>query len=318
MTGNNFVLLLFAGDLRTFHTLHTLQQIQLDAHRETSQTELSLNLKRIAQQKGFVISCNQGEGNCMFFALSEQLDVAKGMRISHEEIRQTVVCFLRDSPTLVSKILAVSLLYFTSAFVRVFYNLHQQTVITYILGTIVFEDIVSQCCKYLTPPSPLTALWWDTVINVKNLNFFTTSLEHFFCSAGGYAYWTTLTFKRNKRLLWHIVPGVGNKCMLLLEMRLYNLCNNSVPNKNRIFMVSRLESKSLITNKHGCTLIFLSCSQMEQSFSNLFLDTHLGMITWQAWWQTVHGVITWFSMVRQTALKHVFTWSAVCRIIMTS
>ena len=90
----------------------------------------------------------------MFFALSEQLDVAKGMRISHEEIRQTVVCFLRDTPTLVSKILAVSLLYFTSAFVTVFCNLHQQTVITYILGTIVFEDIVSQCCKYLNPPPP--------------------------------------------------------------------------------------------------------------------------------------------------------------------
>ena len=146
--------MLFAGDLRTFHTLHTLQQIQLDAHRETSQTKLSLNLKRLAQEKGFVISCNQGEGNCLFFALSEQLDVSKGMRISHEEIRQTVVCFLRDSPTLVSKILAVSLLYFTSAFVTVFYNLHQQTVITDILGTIVFEDIVSQCCKYLTPHPP--------------------------------------------------------------------------------------------------------------------------------------------------------------------
>ena len=63
----------------------------------------------------------------MFFALSEQLDVVKGMRISHEEIRQTVVHFLRENPTLVSKILAV---YFTSAFVTVFYNLHQQTVIT--------------------------------------------------------------------------------------------------------------------------------------------------------------------------------------------
>ena len=56
----------------------------------------------------------------MFFALSEQLDVVKGMRISHEEIRQTVVHFLRENPTLVSKILAVTLLYFTSAFVMVF------------------------------------------------------------------------------------------------------------------------------------------------------------------------------------------------------
>ena len=124
--------MLFTGDI----TFHALQQIQLDARRETSQTELSLNLKKTAQEKGFLISDNQGEGNCMFFALSEQLDVVKGMRISHEEIRQTVVHFLRENPTLVSKILAVTLLYFTSALVTVFYNLHQQTVITDISRTI--------------------------------------------------------------------------------------------------------------------------------------------------------------------------------------
>ena len=118
--------MLFTGDI----TFHALQRIQLYAHRETSQTELSLNLKKTAQEKGFVISDNQGEGNCMFFALSEQLDVVKGVRISHEEIRQTVVHFLRENPTLVSKILAETLLYFTSAFVTVFYNLNQQTVIT--------------------------------------------------------------------------------------------------------------------------------------------------------------------------------------------
>ena len=74
-----------------------------------------------------MISDNQGEGNCMFFALSEQLDVVKGMRISHEEIRQTVVRFLRENPTLVSNRLTVTLLYFMSAFVTVFYNLHQQS-----------------------------------------------------------------------------------------------------------------------------------------------------------------------------------------------
>ena len=132
LTGNNFVLLLFTGDI----TFHALQEIQLDARSETSQTELSLNLKKTAQEKGFVISDNQGEGNCMFFALSEQLDVVKGMRISHEEIRQTVVHFLRENPTLVSKILAETLLYFTSPFETVFYNLHQQTVISDISRTI--------------------------------------------------------------------------------------------------------------------------------------------------------------------------------------
>ena len=44
----------------------------------------------------------------MFFALSEQLDVVKGMRISHEEIRQTVVHYLTEHSTLVSKITAVT------------------------------------------------------------------------------------------------------------------------------------------------------------------------------------------------------------------
>ena len=90
--------MLLTGDF----TFHTLRQIQLDARSETSQTELSLNLKKTTQEKGFVISNNQGEGNCMFFALSEQLDVVKGMRMSHEEIRQTVVHYLMDHPTLVS------------------------------------------------------------------------------------------------------------------------------------------------------------------------------------------------------------------------
>ena len=124
--------MLFTGDI----TFHALQEIQLDARSETSQTELSLNLKKTAQEKGFVISDNQGEGNCVFFALSEQLDVIKGMKISHEEIRQTVVHFLRENPTLVSKILAETLLYFTSPFETVFYNLHQQTVISDISRTI--------------------------------------------------------------------------------------------------------------------------------------------------------------------------------------
>ena len=44
----------------------------------------------------------------MFFALSEQLDVVKGMRMSHEEIRQTVVRYLMEHSTLVGKITTVT------------------------------------------------------------------------------------------------------------------------------------------------------------------------------------------------------------------
>ena len=38
----------------------------------------------------------------MFFALSEQLDLIKGIQISHDELRRTVVQHLRENPSLVS------------------------------------------------------------------------------------------------------------------------------------------------------------------------------------------------------------------------
>ncbi|CAH3180149.1 unnamed protein product, partial [Porites lobata] len=77
-----------------------LQQILLEARTESSKTELSQALKRTALEKGFAISDNQGEGNCMFFALSEQLDLIKGIQISHDELRRTIVQHLRENPSL--------------------------------------------------------------------------------------------------------------------------------------------------------------------------------------------------------------------------
>ena len=65
-------------------------------------TELSQALKRTALEKGFAISDNQGEGNCMFFALSEQLERIKGIQMSHEELRRTIVQHLLENPRLVS------------------------------------------------------------------------------------------------------------------------------------------------------------------------------------------------------------------------
>ena len=38
----------------------------------------------------------------MFFSLSEQLDHVKGIQISHDELRRTVVEHLRENPRLVS------------------------------------------------------------------------------------------------------------------------------------------------------------------------------------------------------------------------
>ena len=82
-----------------------LQQILLEARIESSKTELSHALKTTALKKGFVISDNQGEGNCMFFALSEQLDLIKGIQMSHDELRRTIVQHLRENPRLVSTLL---------------------------------------------------------------------------------------------------------------------------------------------------------------------------------------------------------------------
>ena len=94
----DFSSLSFAGEL----VFLALQKIKLEARREGSKTELSLKLRKIALEKGFVISDNQGDGNCIFFALSEQLDHIKGINITHEELRRTVVQYLKANPRLVS------------------------------------------------------------------------------------------------------------------------------------------------------------------------------------------------------------------------
>ena len=79
-----------------------LQQLQCDVSKVSSNTNLSAELERIASDKGFVISDNEGSGNCMFFALSEQLNLVKGIKISHGELRQSIVHYLRRNPKLVS------------------------------------------------------------------------------------------------------------------------------------------------------------------------------------------------------------------------
>ncbi|XP_066023738.1 uncharacterized protein [Pocillopora verrucosa] len=80
--------------------IQELQQMQLDASKVKSRTDLSLGLRNIASDRGFRISDNQGLGNCMFHALSEQLEVVKGIKIPHGELRQILVQYLRDNPKL--------------------------------------------------------------------------------------------------------------------------------------------------------------------------------------------------------------------------
>ena len=79
-----------------------LQQMQCDVSKVNSNTDLSAELEKIASGKGFVISDNEGSGNCMFYALSEQLNLVKGIKISHGELRQSIVQYLLTNPRLVS------------------------------------------------------------------------------------------------------------------------------------------------------------------------------------------------------------------------
>ena len=93
-------MLYFVGSLNQI--IQELQQMQLSASRVKSRTDLSLGLRNIASERGFRISDNKGLGNCMFYALSEQLEIVKGIKIPHGELRQTLVQYLRSNPKLVS------------------------------------------------------------------------------------------------------------------------------------------------------------------------------------------------------------------------
>ena len=77
----------------------------MEAYGDASKTDPLLNLKKIASERGFVISDNQGEGNCMFFAFSEQLELMQGVKLSHKKLRRKVVRYLKENPTLVSSVL---------------------------------------------------------------------------------------------------------------------------------------------------------------------------------------------------------------------
>ena len=56
----------------------------------------------ILSDKGYRISDNQGSGNCMFHALSEQLETIKRIKIQHGKIRKSLVRYLTENPKLVS------------------------------------------------------------------------------------------------------------------------------------------------------------------------------------------------------------------------
>ena len=83
-------------------SLDRIIQMQLDASKVKSRIDLSLALRNIASDRGFRMSDNEGLGNCMFHALSEQLETVRGIKITHGKLRQNLVQYLRSNPKLVS------------------------------------------------------------------------------------------------------------------------------------------------------------------------------------------------------------------------
>lgn len=84
------------------HIFRSFQNLQDLISKTTSKTNFSEALKKIASSQGFSISDNQGSGNCMFYALSEQLAAMKGIHLSHKDLRQRIVQYLEMNPRLVS------------------------------------------------------------------------------------------------------------------------------------------------------------------------------------------------------------------------
>ena len=82
--------------------IHDLQQIKRNK-RTYKKTNLSVDLQKTAADRGFVICDNPASGNCMFYALSQQLQSVKGINISHRELRKDLVQFLEKFPNLVSQ-----------------------------------------------------------------------------------------------------------------------------------------------------------------------------------------------------------------------
>ena len=82
--------------------MHNLKQMCCDTDKLISKTSLVVDLRGTASDKGFVISDNAACGNCMFYALCEQMQSVKDIAISHGELRRTLVRFPREQSNLVS------------------------------------------------------------------------------------------------------------------------------------------------------------------------------------------------------------------------
>ena len=97
-----FCFVFFDFYFSAWNVFPSLQNLRCDAEQVSKKTNLPSDLRTIAANKGFFVSDNQASGNCLFHALSEQLQSVKGIQISHKELRKTLVQFLDENPNLVS------------------------------------------------------------------------------------------------------------------------------------------------------------------------------------------------------------------------
>ena len=81
---------------------------KVSAHSTRIKTKTSVqdyeNLTKNALEKGYLLQFdNPGGGNCMFYALVDQLRKVHRVDITHEQLRENLVQYLKENPTLVSK-----------------------------------------------------------------------------------------------------------------------------------------------------------------------------------------------------------------------
>lgn len=74
-----------------------------DADKKNNKTTNFLSdLEKNANDRGFIVVDNPGEGDCMFYALQEQLRLVKGITLSAQELRKNLVQYLKEHPKLVN------------------------------------------------------------------------------------------------------------------------------------------------------------------------------------------------------------------------
>ena len=81
---------------------HNLKQMEYEVEKSTTLDKLMKRLEERASKKGLIIVDKDRSGNCMLYSLSDQLELVKNLTISPEELRQSIVQYLRDNPNWVS------------------------------------------------------------------------------------------------------------------------------------------------------------------------------------------------------------------------